>query len=124
MSVSKPKLFAALLALTLNIVGAPVSWAAMTVSLGAGANVSMAGMEHCSGEMKPDSPTVDDAAPDSNGHPACCKGGNCFCGCLPSALTVVASTARLPFTSAPQLPVKAEGLSADPLEDALRPPIY
>ena len=124
MSVSKPKLFAAFLALTLNIVCAPISWARMTAPLGAPAHVLMAGMEHCSGQMKADSPDVDDATPDSKSHPACCKGGGCFCGCLPSALTVVVPTARIANSSARQLPVKAEGLSAAPLEDPLRPPIY
>jgi hypothetical protein len=112
-------LFISLLAVALNVVGAPIVSAHMA-STDHLSHAALSGMEHCTGHM-----TAGDSERDSvtDGHPACCKSGACSCGCLHAAAIsiLVISTHNTAPDSAPAEPMRA--VPACTVEDPLRPPI-
>lgn len=109
-----------LLAVALNVVGAPMLSAHMA-SMDHGSPSSMSGMEHCKGHMSTGNSDRDTSP--ANGHLACCKSGVCSCGCLhAAAISVLAiSTHTTAPDSAPAEPIRA--VAAHTVEDHLRPPI-
>jgi len=120
MAGRKVKLFFSLLAVALNIVGAPIVSAHM-VSMDHASSSGMSGMEHCKGHMKAGTSERDSSS--ARGHLACCKNGVCSCGCLHSAAlsVLVISTNSIAPDSAPAETVWA--VTVDTVEDSLRPPI-
>jgi hypothetical protein len=121
MSGPRSKLFIALFAIALNIVGTPMAWARMASMMDHSTAGDPASMEHCAEHT---------AAHDSGqlpgqtgGHSDCCKDGACSCGFLPSAVAIV-----LTVESGDIAPDTAEAEStrsvpAKPIDDPLRPPI-
>ena len=113
-------LFFALLAVALNVVGAPMLSAHMA-GMQHGSHSFMHGMEHCKGHVETGHSDRGSSPP--SGHLPCCKGGVCTCGCLHAAAISVfsISTPATPIDSAPAAAIRA--VPADTIEDPLRPPI-
>lgn len=113
-------LFLSLLAVALNVVGAPIVSAHMA-NMDHVSHSAVSGMEHCKGHMNTGK-SERDSSP-ASGHLACCKSGVCSCGCLHSAATSVlaVSTNSIAPDSAQAEAIRA--VPANTVEDPLRPPI-
>jgi hypothetical protein len=113
-------LFVSLLAVALNVVGAPMVQVHMA-SMDHVSHSTMSGMEHCNGDMSTDRSERDPSPP--SGHLSCCKSGACSCGCLHAAAISVLQIST--YTAAPAC-AQAEPIRPIPaktVEDTLRPPI-
>src|SRR5690348_2855730 len=117
MARRKVTLFLSLLAVALNVVGAPIVSAHM-ISMDHVPHSATSGMEHCKGHMNAGA-SKPDTSP-ASGHLACCKSGACSCGCLHAAVIVVlalpANTMAPDFATSE--PVRA--VLAHTVEDPLR----
>jgi hypothetical protein len=120
MTVRRVTLFFSLLAVALNVVGAPLVRVHMANMEHVSAS-AMPGMEHCPQHMNAGA-SERDSSP-ASGHLACCKSGACNCGCLhAAAISVLAFSTRTAAPgSVPAAPVRAA--PANTLDDPLRPPI-
>jgi hypothetical protein len=120
MAGRKVKLFFSLLAIALNIVGAPIASAHMA-NMDHGSTSAMSGMEHCKGHMNTGT-SERDSSP-ASGHLACCKGGVCSCGCLHAPAISVLSISTISTASHAALAAVVRTVTASNIEDPLRPPI-
>ena len=120
MSGRRSVLFISLLAVALNVVGAPLARVHMANMDHAPASV-VSGMEHCKGHM--DAAKPERSPSPASGHLACCKAGACTCGCLhAAAIAVLAISTHA--TAPDSAPTEHHGaVPAEPVEDPLRPPI-
>lgn len=116
MAGRKVKLFLSMLAVALNIVGAPIASAHMVGD--AASHSAMAGMEHCKGHLN-----AGTSEQPASGHLACCKGGACNCGCLHAAALPVLSISTISKAFPAALAAVVRTVPASTVEDPLRPPI-
>jgi hypothetical protein len=124
MSGRKSKLFAAILALVLNIAGGPMTWAPVVT---AGAHDvpsdAMSAMEHCPGHSNAGEGATDTDQAGTGDHSSCCDGGTCPCGCLQTSLDLVRSFWQLSIAPASTLALAVSVPPHKPFDDPFRPPI-
>jgi len=123
MAIRRATLFLSLLAVALNVVGAPMVSAHMSMGhdMGHEAHAAVSGMEHCKGHM--DADKSQPASSPGSGHLGCCKSGVCSCGCLHAAaisILAISTTVIAPDSTAAE---PARAVPANSVEDPLRPPI-
>jgi hypothetical protein len=117
----KSKLFAAILALALNVTGGPMAWARMSTAMHDAPAKSMSDNEHCAGHLSADD---SERQPSQTAeHPSCCEGGSCTCGGLPASALTVAVISQVSAAPDPANAMPPCAVPHGPLDESLRPPI-
>lgn len=121
MPALRSKLFVALLAVALNVVGGPMAWARMAAAMDHTSSSTVVAMEHCAGQADGNEPGQQQSP--QGEHPNCCKGGPCSCGCLPATASAVPVISKISVAPDSAAVASVRAVPAKPFEDPLRPPI-
>lgn len=105
------------LALLLNALGSPMSWAHAAGGGTAPPAASDVMAPGCHGHEVPSHDV-----PDKPGSMPCCDDGGCACAAAPLVMLAAAQAGGIPHPRI-SVPVDTSALPAHPLDDTLRPPI-